>query len=95
VPSLWLCDLSPVLTIWLQEIAMRRDIYQRQLWATQALEVVDDSYEVTQFTVEEQGNSLFVTRAYSPKHARSLRYFECYSIGPRGGVTLRGKTFSY
>jgi hypothetical protein len=54
---------------------------------------------VTEFTCEEIGRGtrkdLYVTRRYSPIAAPSLYYFECYSIGPRGGRKLRASSGPY
>ena len=69
---------------------------ERQRLQVQALEIApDDHYEVVKFTAEEIGDSVYITRAYVPLHARNVRYFECWSVGPRGGAKLRSKTFSY
>lgn len=62
----------------------------RQSSAARCLSTPPSSrYEMFRFEVEDTGRSLFVTREYGL--GEHIRYFECWSVGPRGGAKLRGK----
>jgi hypothetical protein len=61
----------------------------RQIESALSLYVAPYGYQVTEYTVEEIGNSLYVTRRYSLPNAPSFYHYEGYSIGPRGGRKLR------
>lgn len=50
-----------------------------------------ERYEMFRFEVEEiSGRDLYVVREYGT--GPHIRYFECWSVGPRGGRKLRHRS---
>jgi hypothetical protein len=59
----------------------------KQMQAVTSLEVAwRDDVTVKEFDVKQVARRIYVYRAYSPNHARSLTYTEEFVVGPRGAI---------